>query len=405
MTYIVKKGTTSKRILVHIQDMTQPDGSGLAGLVFNSSGLTCYYAREDQGNAGESAVTLATATLGTWTSSGFKEKDATNAPGDYEFGVPDAVLTTGATWATLTFRGAANMVPCKVLILLTAVDLDDAVRFGLTTLPNAAAEAAGGLYTRGTGAGQINQEANGYISVNLKAILGTVLTETAGLLAGGFKKFFNVAAPTGTLLSIPDAVPDAAGGLPVTGNRLTAIPTVAAVTTVTNLTNAPTSGDLTATMKTSVTTAATAATPIAASVTGAVGSVAGNVVGSVGSVVGAVGSVAGNVGGSVASVTVVSDKTGYALSAAYDAAKTAAQVADVPTANANADALLDRANAIETGWTIRKAVRIMAAALGGKASGLDANAPVYRDLTDAKNRITATTDANGNRSAVTLDGT
>lgn len=51
--------------------------------------------------------------------------------------------------------------------------------------------------------------------------------------------------------------------------------TQAAVTTVTNLTNAPTAGDLTAAMKTSVTTAATAATPTAAAVTGAVGSVTG----------------------------------------------------------------------------------------------------------------------------------
>lgn len=47
------------------------------------------------------------------------------------------------------------------------------------------------------------------------------------------------------------------------------------ITTVTNLTNAPTSGDLTNAMKTSVTAAATAATPIAASVAGAVGSVTG----------------------------------------------------------------------------------------------------------------------------------
>ena len=62
------------------------------------------------------------------------------------------------------------------------------------------------------------------------------------------------------------------------------------IPTVTNLTNAPANGDLTATMKTSVTTAATAATPTAAAVTGAVGSVTGNVggnvVGSVGSVIG-----------------------------------------------------------------------------------------------------------------------
>jgi len=74
--------------------------------------------------------------------------------------------------------------------------------------------------------------------------------------------------------------------------------TAGVITTVTNLTNAPTAGDLTATMKTSVTTAATASTPVAASVTGAVGSVTGNVggnvVGTVASVVGAVGSVTGD---------------------------------------------------------------------------------------------------------------
>lgn len=50
-----------------------------------------------------------------------------------------------------------------------AVDLDDSVRAGLTALPNAAAEAAGGLYTRGSGAGQINQPANGVIDTRLDA--------------------------------------------------------------------------------------------------------------------------------------------------------------------------------------------------------------------------------------------
>lgn len=70
--------------------------------------------------------------------------------------------------------------------------------------------------------------------------------------------------------------------------------TAGTITTVTNLTNAPTSGDLTATMKTSVGTAVAASA--VASVTGNVG---GNVTGSVGSVVGAVGSVTGNVGGNV----------------------------------------------------------------------------------------------------------
>src|SRR5574343_101795 len=39
-----------------------------------------------------------------------------------------------------------------------------------TALPAAAAEAAGGLYTRGTGAGQINQDANGRVDTNVAAI-------------------------------------------------------------------------------------------------------------------------------------------------------------------------------------------------------------------------------------------
>lgn len=60
-----------------------------------------------------------------------------------------------------------------------AVDLDDSVRAGLTALPNAAAEAAGGLYTRGTGAGQINQPANGQIDANVVAMASAVVTAAA----------------------------------------------------------------------------------------------------------------------------------------------------------------------------------------------------------------------------------
>jgi hypothetical protein len=73
--------------------------------------------------------------------------------------------------------------------------------------------------------------------------------------------------------------------------------------------------------------------------------------------------------------------------------------------NSVADALLDRANAIETGWTLRMVCRVMAAALGGKLSGAATTTVTVRDVTDAKARITATVDASGNRSAVTLDGT
>ena len=66
--------------------------------------------------------------------------------------------------------------------------------------------------------------------------------------------------------------------------------------------------------------------------------------------------------------------------------------------------LLDLANAVETGWTLRKALRIILAALGGKLSGAATATVVVRSVTDSKDRITATVDSSGNRTDVTLDG-
>lgn len=152
-------------------------------------------------------------------------------------------------------------------------DLSDVVRLGLTALPNATAEAAGGLYTRGTGAGQLNQPANGQldanavkvggttqtgrdlgasvlvsagtgtgqfdltsgvVKANLAQILGTALTETAGQIAGAFKKFFDKAAPTGTILSLPDAVAGASGGVAIVGSAMGAVASVTGAVTLAN---------------------------------------------------------------------------------------------------------------------------------------------------------------------------
>ena len=113
------------------------------------------------------------------------------------------------------------------------------------------------LLSSGTGTGQLDFT-SGVVKSNLAQILGTALTETAGLLAGGFKKFFNVSTPTGTLNSIPDAVAGATNGLFIAGTNAATTVTTALTTTFT-----------------------------------------GNLTGSVGSVTGAVGSVTGNVGGNV----------------------------------------------------------------------------------------------------------
>jgi hypothetical protein len=191
----------------------------------------------------------------------------------------------------------------------------------------------------------------GVAAANLTQMLGTVLTETAGYLAAGFKKFFNIATPASTM----DAL--------------------TLVVTATNLTNAPANGDLTATMKASVQTAATAATPTAAAVTGAVGSV-------------------------TAPVTLAASQPNYAPSKAGDAMTLTSAERDVV-----ATALLDLANGVETNWTLRQFARIVLASAACKTSGMNTGTGKIRDTGDSKDRITATLDGAGNRTAVTWDKT
>ncbi len=365
MKVILKAGSTSNILQIFIADSSSTTGAGLTGLVFNTASLTAYYHKDADTTA--TAITLVTMTVGTYTSSGFKEIDATNMPGWYQFCPPNAAVSSGAN-VGFHLKGATNMAPLPIEVQLVAVDLQDTVRLGLTSLPNAAAEAAGGLYTRGSGAGQIGQPANGRINVQVAGVTAGAIaansfqagaidataiaadaitaakvasdvgTEIASAVwdmdatghqtQGTFGQAIgDPGADTDTIWSLANTNLDAtissrmatytqptgflAATFPATVASTTNI-TAGVITTATNLTNAPTNGDFTATMKTSL----NAATP--ASVTGAVGSVTGNVggnvTGSVGSVVGAVGSVTGAVG------SVTGDIGGLAAGAITDVA-------------------------------------------------------------------------------------
>jgi hypothetical protein len=57
----------------------------------------------------------------------------------------------------------------------------------------------------------------------------------------------------------------------------------------------------------------------------------------------------------------------------------------------------------EAGITNREALRVVLASLAGKLSGAPTGPIVIRDVNDTKDRITATVDMDGNRTAVTLD--
>lgn len=58
---------------------------------------------------------------------------------------------------------------------------------------------------------------------------------------------------------------------------------------------------------------------------------------------------------------------------------------------------------LETGYTLDDLIRVIAAATAGKLSGAATTTVTIRDVADARNAIVATVDADGNRSAVTLD--
>lgn len=197
--------------------------------------------------------------------------------------------------------------------------------------------------TAGVGISVVGGSGSAAVSVTGGSGAPGILTTGGATSGDGFK-----AVGTGTGVDIRGNI---------TGN---VIGTLTTVTTTTNLTNAPTAGDFTATMKTSIGTA------VAAS---AVASVTAGV-----------------------TVTTNSDKTGYAL--------TSGERTSI------ADAYLDRADAIEVGMTPRQAHRLEAAASAGVLSGAaTTTVTINNAIANSKARITATVDANGNRSAVTTDVT
>ena len=126
-----------------IQDSSSTTGAGLTGLVFNSSGLTCYAVVPGSSAAAITLATLAAANS-AWATGGFKEIDATNMPGWYRFDIPNTNISTGRS-VCIHFKGVTNMAPLPLEISLTGWNNQDAVRGGLTALPNAAAGANGGL--------------------------------------------------------------------------------------------------------------------------------------------------------------------------------------------------------------------------------------------------------------------
>jgi hypothetical protein len=175
MKALMKLGVVDRTVLVFIPDPASTDGSGKTGLV--AANLTVSYTRVETDND----VVLVDATgslnnLGTLldahTDWGLLEVSSALAPGVYRLDLADAVFAAGAWFAVVyvmitTSAAAASPMEFE----LVAFDPLDTVRLGLTALPNAAADAAGGLPISDAG------------GLDLDAIYAAVVTEMAQVLA------------------------------------------------------------------------------------------------------------------------------------------------------------------------------------------------------------------------------
>lgn len=192
---LVQANNTSRTEYIFIQNSSVSTGAGLTGLVFNSAGLTADYCVE---RGARTNITLATQTpTGAYSSGGFCAVDGTNMPGLYRFDVPNNVFNVAGTdKAVIMLKGATNMAPVVLEYQIVAFNPDDAVRLGLTAIPNVAQGTTGSLPTgNATGAVTVvtNNDKTGYalsatqtfnvtgnITGNLSGSVGSVTGNVSG---------------------------------------------------------------------------------------------------------------------------------------------------------------------------------------------------------------------------------
>lgn len=174
----VKLGKTDFTVVVFVQDSSSTTGAGLAGIA--AADVNARLIRVETDND----VTIAQITLSDLSAltdahadGGWFPVDATNAPGWYRLDLPDSTFASGAWSAgvSLIDAGANDIAPLALEFQLVAYDPLDTVRLGLTALPNAAADAAGGL---------IISDAGGLDADAQRSDVAAILVDTGTTLQG-----------------------------------------------------------------------------------------------------------------------------------------------------------------------------------------------------------------------------
>ena len=494
-----RRGQGSIILQVKILNSSVSTGAGLTGLSNTSSGLIIATRADTESTS--TAYTVAASNVETITTLGtyqaptsgkcrFREVDSTNHKGIYELQFADArFAVSGAKSLLISISGATNAAETDVVIPLRDLDPFDAVRAGLTALPNVASGNAGAIITSGTGTAQLsvssgavtvgtNNDKTGYsltqtfptnfnslaITAGGSVTAGTVSDKTGYSLSGSqtFSTSGSVGSVTGAVGSVTGSVGSVAGnvGGNVVGSVGSVVGTVTAnttqlagqtVTAAAGVTFPSSVSSLTATgvrtelatelgridvaTSTRLATSGYTAPLDAAGTRSAIGLASANLDTQLGDLPTAVENAAAvwnaliasytqtgsfgqrvlrstntqaevqvNGNGHVASVLHSSEAGSITVGAfAADSITAAALATDAVTEIANG--LLDLSNGVETGLTVRQALRLDTAALCGKSSGFPSGPGVFRNVGDTKARITATVDSDGNRINVTTDAT
>jgi len=298
-------------------------------------------------------VAITMATLGSVNAAhsdgGFIEVDATNQPGLYRLDVPDLAFATGADWVIITVKVASTYVFHLKLYLTTNVIQ------------------AGDSFTR-----------IGALGAGL-----TALAQSSAWTAtrAGYVDKLNV---TGTLAHSNAAATYKAD---VSGLALASVCTEARLAEL-GATNLPADVD-------------TLLARLTAARAGYLDKL----------------NVSGALAHSDAAATYKADVSALALASVCTEARLARLDAAITTRAATGAAMtltsgerdavaaahLDLADGVETGFTVRQVYRVMGAACAAKLSGAATATNVIRNLGDTLNRISATVDADGNRSAVVFN--
>jgi len=284
-------------------------------------------------------ITLATQTVtGAHADGGFVEVDSTNMPGVYRLDLPDAVCASGVPSVVVMLKGAANLAPVLLEIQLTDFDLNDAT-------PNVTVSdiAANAIDAGAVKADAVTKIQNGLATaLALDAVDNFIDTEITTIInhLTGIK---GVGWTNETLVALKAYVDELETRL--TAARAGYLDKLNVPGTLANSNDANT---------------------YKANVSGL---------------------------STTLHVQEVENKV--------DAIRDDTNTTGVLLRDDAITAIFDDANVVGS-YTFRQVLKILAAALAGKASGGGTTSITFRGMDDASDVIVATVDANGNRSAVTL---